>query len=220
MDSSQIANSIDQTLLKPDTTFKMINELCLSAIEHEFYSVCINPTRIKQANDQLKSSQVKVCSVIGFPLGASSTISKLKEMECCIQDGVNEIDMVMNIGYFKDGKLSYVSKEISNIVDSAPEIIIKVIIETALLNNDEIIKVSKLVEDSGAHFVKTSTGYSKAGACPDIIETIRKTVSTKMGIKASGGINSLHQVNELLNAGANRIGTSSGINIMNELPQN
>ena len=220
MDSLQIANCIDHTLLKPEVTSEMINALCSSAIEYNFHSVCINPSRVQQATEYLSSSKVKVCSVIGFPLGATSTISKLQELEFCILKGATEIDMVINIGYFKDGKLGYVSNEISKIVKNASGNIIKAIIETALLNNDEIIKVSKLVEDSGAHFVKTSTGYSKPGATTEIIKLIRNSVNSEMGIKASGGINSLKQVTELLLAGANRIGTSSGINIMNELPRN
>ncbi len=220
MDLLQIANCIDLTLLKPEATSEMINTLCSSAIEHQFHSVCINPSRVQQATEYLSSSKVKVCCVIGFPLGATSTISKLLVLEFCILKGATEIDMVINIGYFKDGKLGYVSNEISKIVKNAPGNIIKAIIETALLNNDEIIKVSKLVENSGAHFVKTSTGYSKPGATTEIIKLIRNSVNSEMGIKASGGINSLKQVRKLLLAGANRIGTSSGINIMNELPLN
>jgi len=220
MDSLQIANCIDHTLLKPGATSEMINALCSSAIEHKFHSVCINPSRVQQATEYLSSSKVKVCSVIGFPLGATSTVSKLQELEFCILNGAREIDMVINIGYFIDGKLGYVSDEISKVVTNAPGIIVKAIIETALLNNDEIIKVSKLVEESGAHFVKTSTGYTKPGATTKIINLIRNSVNSEMGIKASGGINSLKQLKELLLAGANRIGTSSGINIMNELPPN
>jgi len=220
MDSLQIANCIDHTLLKAGATGEMISALCSSAIKHNFHSVCINPSRVQEATKYLSSSKVKVCSVIGFPLGAISTISKLQELEFCILNGATEIDMVINIGYFKDGKFGYVSNEISKIVKNAPGNIIKAIIETALLNNDEIIKASKLVEDSGAHFVKTSTGYSKPGATTEIIKLIRNSVNSEMGIKASGGIDSLKQVKELLLAGANRIGTSSGINIMNELPQN
>ena len=220
MDLLQISNCIDHTLLKPGATSEMINALCSSAIEHNFYSVCINPSRVQQATEYLSSSKVKICSVIGFPLGATSTVSKLQELEFCILNGAREIDMVINIGYFIDGKLGYVSDEISKVVTNAPGIIIKAIIETALLNNDEIIKASQLVEESGVHFVKTSTGYSKPGATTKIINLIRNSVNSEMGIKASGGINSLKQVKELLLAGANRIGTSSGINIMNELSRN
>ena len=220
MNSLQIANCIDHTLLKAGTTGEMISALCSSAIKHNFHSVCINPSRIQQATEYLSSSKVKVCSVIGFPLGTTSTALKLQELEFCILKGATEIDMVINIGYFKDGKLGYVSKEISKIVMNAPGIIIKAIIETALLNNEEIIEASKLVEDSGAHFVKTCTGYSKPGATAEIIKLIRTSVNSEMGIKASGGINSLKQVKRLLFAGANRIGTSSAINIMNELPRN
>ena len=220
MDSLQIANSIDQTLLDPGATSEMVDALCSSAIQHNFHSVCINPSRVQQAIEYLSSSRVKVCSVIGFPLGATSTTIKLQELEFCILKGATEIDMVVNIGYYKDGKLGDVANEISRIVKNAPGIIIKTIIETALLNNDEIINISKLVEDSGAHFIKTSTGYSKLGATTEIINLIRNSVNPEMGIKASGGINSLKQVKELILAGANRIGTSSGINIMNELPLN
>ena len=217
MDSLQIANSIDQTLLNPGATSEMIDALCSSAVQHNFHSVCINPSRIQQAIEYLSSTKVKVCSVIGFPLGATSTTTKLQELEFCILKGATEIDMVANIGYFIDGNWGYVSNEISRIVKNAPGIIIKTIIETALFNNNEIIKISKLVEDSGAHFIKTSTGYSKPGATTEIIKLIRNSINPEMGIKASGGINSLKQVKELILAGANRIGTSSGINIMNEL---
>ena len=220
MDLLQIANCIDHTLLKPGATSEMINALCSSAIKHNFHSVCINPSRVQQATEYLSSSKVKVCSVIGFPLGATSTALKLQEMEFCILKGAAEIDIVMNIGYYKDGQLGYISNEISKIVENSSGTIIKAIIETALLNNDEIIKASKLVEDNGAHFVKTSTGYSRSGATTKIINMIRNSVNSEMGIKASGGINTLKKVKELILAGANRIGTSSGINIMNELPQN
>ena len=215
-----LAATIDHTLLKPHADSHQIAQLFEEAIHFGFHSVCVNPSRVEEANSFLKDYQVQVCSVVGFPLGASTTRSKLYEVEYCLQKGVSEIDMVMNIGFFKDGNLDYVADEIVRIVNSSSGNILKVIIETNLLNDDEISQASKLVEDSGAQFVKTSTGFYGSGATPDLVQLIHSTVRPETGIKASGGIKTLDQVEKLIDAGANRIGTSSAVIIMKEFGQN
>ena len=163
---------------------------------------------------------MKICSVVGFPLGANTTRVKLNEIETCLHDGANEIDMVMNIGLFKDGKLKAVSNEFKEAKNIAADVILKIIIETALLTKDEIITASKVVEESGAQFVKTSTGFNGLGATAENIFLINNSVGPKTLIKASGGVKSLKQVQKMLGAGANRIGTSSSIIIMEEIPMN
>ena len=215
-----LAGTIDHTLLKPHADSNQIAQLFEEAIHFGFHSVCVNPSRVEEANSFLKDYQVQVCSVVGFPLGASTTRSKLYEVEYCLQKGASDIDLVMNIGFFKDGDLDYVADEIVQIVNSFSGNILKVIIETNLLNDDEISQASKLVEDSGAQFVKTSTGFYGSGATPDLVQLIRSTVRLETSIKASGGIKTLDQVEKLLDAGANRIGTSSAVIIMKEFGQN
>ena len=220
MDITTIAAKFDYTLLKPDAGIENIRQLCHEAIEYGFYSVCINSSWLKDAYDFLQGSDVQLCSVAGFPLGASLTSAKLHEMETSIQDGASEIDMVMNIGFFKDKKYKYVSDKISHMVNNAHGNIIKVIIESGLLDKEEIITASQMVEDSGAHFVKTSTGFSAFGASNEIIQLIKNSLKSKTQIKASGGIKNLNQVKDLLAAGANRIGVSSGVIIMKEISVN
>ena len=215
-----LAGIIDYTLLKPHADSHQFTQLFEEAIHYGFHSVCVNPCQVEKANNFLKDYQVQVGSVVGFPLGASTTSTKLQETESCIQAGAVEIDMVMNIGFFKDGNLDYVADEIVQIVNSASGNILKVIIETNLLNDDEISQASKLVEDSGAQFVKTSTGFYGSGATPDLVQLIHSTVRPETGIKASGGIKTLDQVEKLIDAGANRIGTSSAVIIMKEFGQN
>ena len=215
-----LTGTIDHTLLRPDADSHQFTQLFEEAIHYGFHSVCVNPSRVEEANNFLKDYQVQVCSVVGFPLGASTTSTKLQETESCIQAGAVEIDMVMNIGFFKDGHLDYVADEIVQIVNSSSGNILKVIIETNLLNDDEISQASKLVEDSGAQFVKTSTGFYGSGATPDLVRLIRSAVRPETGIKASGGIKTLDQVEKLIDAGANRIGTSSAVIIMKEFGQN
>ena len=215
-----LAGTIDHTLLKPHADSHQFTQLFEEAIHYGFHSVCVNPCQVEKANNFLKDYQVQVCSVVGFPLGASTTRSKLYEVESCLQKGASEIDLVMNIGFFKDGDLDYVADEIVQIVNSSGGNILKVIIETNLLNDDEISQASKLVEDSGAQFVKTSTGFYGSGATPDLVQLIRSTVRPETGIKASGSIKTLYQVEKLIDAGANRIGTSSAVIIMKEFGQN
>ena len=211
-----IAKYIDHTCLKSDTTENEIKNLCVEAITYGFASVCVNPIYIPLAVKNLKNKDPKVCSVIGFPLGSISTEMKFAEAMLAIHQGVDELDMVINIGNLKQGNFKEISDEVSKIVTASANIVIKVIIETCLLNDKEIVKISKLIKNSGAEFVKTSTGFSHGGATVEDIRLIRKNVGNNFGVKASGGISSLLDVNNMINAGANRIGTSSGVKILNE----
>ena len=211
-----IAKYIDHTCLKSDTTENEIKNLCVEAITYGFASVCVNPIYIPLAVKNLKNKDPKVCSVIGFPLGSISTEMKFAEAMLAIHQGVDELDMVINIGNLKQGNFKEISDEVSKIVRASANIVIKVIIETCLLNHKEIVKISKLIKNSGAEFVKTSTGFSHGGATVEDIRLIRKNVGNNFGVKASGGISSLLDVNNMINAGANRIGTSSGVKILNE----
>ena len=211
-----IAKYIDHTCLKSDTTENEIKNLCVEAITYGFASVCVNPIYIPLAVKNLKNKDPKVCSVIGFPLGSISTEMKFAEAMLAIHQGVDELDMVINIGNLKQGNFKEISDEVSKIVRASANIVIKVIIETCLLNDKEIVKISKLIKNSGAEFVKTSTGFSHGGATVEDIRLIRKNVGSDFGVKASGGISSLLDVNNMINAGANRIGTSSGVKILNE----
>lgn len=214
MNKSKLARLIDHTLLKSDAKIDDIKKLCEEAIKYKFYSVCINPCYVKIANDFLKKSDIKICTVISFPLGASSTYVKIKEAEDAIKNGADEIDMVMNIGMFKSNNYDYIHEEISSIKKTIGGNILKVIIETSLLCDDEKIKASEIVKKSGADFIKTSTGFSQGGATKEDILLIRKTVGEKIGIKASGGIRSFGQALELIKAGATRIGSSSSVKIV------
>ena len=217
MNKKIISSCIDHTLLKPDVSFSQINQLCQEARKYDFHSVCVNPSLIKETTKHLKSTPVKICSVVGFPLGANLSTSKLMEIETCLNIGANEIDMVMNIGLFKDGKLKIVSKELKESKQLTGNNILKIIIETSLLTKEEIITASKMVETSGADFIKTSTGFSSAGATTENVLLIRNSVGPEILIKASGGIKSLSQAQAMLDAGASRIGTSSGVRIMKEI---
>lgn len=208
---------IDHTLLKADASEKDIKKLCKEAKEYEFFSVCVNPCFVKSAKKYLKGSDVKVCTVIGFPLGANTTKTKLFETKRAINEGADEIDVVFNISKFKDKKYSYVGKELSKIVDLCKKkVIVKVIIETCYLTKEEILEACKLVYECGVDYVKTSTGYGKDGANLDDVRMMREFCKDKLKIKASGGIKTLKQVEDFVLAGAERIGTSSGVAIMNE----
>ena len=211
-----IAKYIDHTNLRPDLTKKDIQKICKEASQYNFASVCINPIHVSSAAKYLKDSFSKVSTVIAFPLGAISTEIKYAEAMDAIQHGAEELDMVINIGYLKEGKNNQLADEITKIVKASGDICLKVIIETCLLNTEEKIRISKIVKESGADYIKTSTGFSAKGADAKDVKIIRKTVGDSIGIKASGGIKSLSDLNKMLNAGANRIGTSSGISILNE----
>lgn len=205
---------IDHTLLKADATKKEIEKLCLEAKDHHFASVCVNPCWISFCSDLLKGTDVNVCTVIGFPLGATSTKSKVEEIKQAILDGANELDMVINIGKLKDGEYDYVENEIRALKQACGDLVLKVIIETCLLTDDEKIKACELSKSAGADFVKTSTGFSKGGATVHDVALMRKTVGEKMGVKASGGVKNKEEMLAMVKAGATRIGTSHGLELV------
>ena len=216
----QLAKLIDHTLLKPDTTEDSIKQLCKEAKEFKFYSVCVNPTYISLASSILKGTEVKICSVIGFPLGASTPEVKALEAEIAISNGASEIDMVINIGALKSQDYKLVKYDISEVVERArtsqKDIVVKVIIETGLLTKHEKEIACKLVKETGANFVKTSTGFNASGATVYDIELLKKCVGPNIKVKASGGIRTFLEAIKLINVGADRIGTSSGVVIMGQ----
>lgn len=215
------ANYIDHTLLRPDASASDIKNLCKEALKYEFFSVCVNPCYIKLCQKYLKHTPVKVCSVIGFPLGANDTKVKIYEAKQAIKDGANEIDVVINVGKLKDKKYAYIEKELSSIAKiSKGKALVKVIIETCLLTRDEIIKACELVYASDVDYVKTSTGFSTGGAKVEDVELMKELCKDKILIKASGGIYSFSQMKSLIAAGATRIGTSRGVQIMREIAEN
>lgn len=205
---------IDHTLLKPDSTQAQIDLLIDEAIEYEFASVCVNPTWVAYANERLKDTPVKVCTVIGFPLGATTSSSKAFETADAIEKGADEIDMVINIGAAKDGRFADVQSDIEMVVQASGDKLVKVIIETCLLTDDEKIKACQAAMAAGADFVKTSTGFSTGGATVSDVALMHRTVGEALGVKASGGARSLDDVKRLVEAGATRIGTSSGVAIV------
>lgn len=210
------AKYIDHTLLKPEVTGKEIAVLCEEAHENGFFSVCIQPSWVKTAAEKLAESEVKVCTVIGFPHGATTSEVKAFETKDAIANGADEVDMVINIGQLKAGNLDYVKEDIKSVVDAAnKEALVKVIIESSLLNEDEIITVSKLCKEAGADFVKTSTGFNGGGATVEAVALMRLTVGEDMGVKASGGVRSAEDAMNMIEVGATRIGASSGIAIVN-----
>jgi len=219
---NNLAKYIDHTLLKPDATKQELHQLCAEASEHGFYSVCINGSRVQDAVELLKaSSKVKVCAVIGFPLGACSTHIKVAEARDVISNGADEIDMVMNVGKFKDGHSTgdydYVFQDIKAVVDLAHEknILVKVILETCLLEREnEIENECILCVRAGADFVKTSTGFNKTGATLEAIARMKKAVGDKAFIKAAGGIRNHQTAVDFIKAGANRLGCSSSVAII------
>ena len=209
-----LAHYIDHTNLSPDAKSIDIEDLCSEAIKYDFASVCLNPVYISIAKSILKDSKPIICSVVGFPLGADSAEMKYAEARFLIFNGVEEIDMVLNIGALKERNTNIIQKEIKKVVDAAEGKIVKVIIETCLLNNNEKVLASKIVKDCGANFVKTSTGFSVAGATIDDVKLIKKTIGDEIGIKASGGIKTKEEVISFIQAGADRIGTSNGVKIV------
>lgn len=205
---------IDHTLLKADATKEQITQLCKEAIENDFASVCVNPSFIPLCSDLLKGSSVKVCTVIGFPLGAMTTASKVFEAKNAVEVGADEVDMVINIGKLKDGEKDYVRNEITEIKKACGNHILKVIIETCLLTDEEKVLVCQLAKDAGADFVKTSTGFSTHGATKEDVALMRKTVGKEMGVKAAGGVRNKQDLEDMVNAGATRIGTSRGVELV------
>lgn len=210
-----IATIIDHTELKPDATKEQILQLIKEAKTNKFASVCVNPKWTKEASLGLKDSGVSVCVVIGFPLGANTTETKAFEASDAIKNGATEVDMVISIGELKDKNYTYVENDIKAVVEVAKgKALVKVIIETCLLTNDEKIKACQIAKKAGADFVKTSTGFSKGGATVEDVKLMRETVGKEMGVKASGGIHTKEEATQMINAGATRIGTSSGISII------
>lgn len=205
---------IDHTLLKQDASPEQIIKLCEEAKEFDFMSVCVNPAYVPLAAKCLEGSDVKVCTVIGFPLGMNLTKTKVEEAELCIKQGADEIDMVINVGMLKAGHDDYVKEEIKLLKEVAGSRILKVIIETCLLTDEEKIRACQLSKEAGADFVKTSTGFSTGGATAHDVALMRKTVGPDMGVKASGGVRTHEDLINMVEAGANRIGTSNGTKII------
>jgi deoxyribose-phosphate aldolase len=218
MENINIAGMIDHTLLKADATKNEIGKLCKEAKEYQFASVCVNPTWVKYASELLKGSEVKVCTVIGFPLGANTSEVKAFEVTNSIANGAEEVDMVLNIGALKAGDYELVEKDILAVVEAAKgKALTKVIIETSLLTKEEKIKACELVVKAGADFVKTSTGFSTGGATVEDVTLMRETVGPTIGVKASGGVRNVQDAKNVIEAGATRIGASSGVAIVNGL---
>jgi deoxyribose-phosphate aldolase len=211
-----VNKTIDHTLLKQNATKQQIITLCEEARTYDFASVCVNPTWVKTCAELLQGSDVKVCTVIGFPLGASTTAVKVFETKDAIDNGATEIDMVINIGALKDKHMSLVSEDIRAVKKAAGRHIVKVIIETCLLNEDEKILACKAVVDAGADFVKTSTGFSTAGATVEDVRLMKSIVGSQALVKAAGGVRTYEDLVAMLEAGADRIGTSAGVQLLNK----
>jgi deoxyribose-phosphate aldolase len=213
----QFAAFIDHTLLKADATAAQIENLCADARVHNFYSVCVNGSRVIQARTLLEETDVKVACVVGFPLGAMSPDAKRFETETAIDEGAQEIDVVLNIGKLKDGDDKFVLRELRDVVEAADERTVKVILETCLLTREEKIRACHLVVESGAHFVKTSTGFGSGGATVDDVKLLREIVGLKFGVKASGGVRNAKTALAMIAAGATRLGTSASVAIIKGL---
>lgn len=206
---------IDHTILKPETTQEQVEKILSEAKEYDFASVCVNPTWVSLAAESLKDSDVKVCTVIGFPLGANTSAVKAFETEDAIANGADEIDMVINVGALKAGNDALVLDDIKAVVDASGDKLVKVIIEACLLTDDEKVRACQLSKEAGADYVKTSTGFSTGGATVADVTLMRKTVGPDMGVKASGGARSYEDAIAFIEAGASRIGASSGVAILN-----
>ncbi len=213
-----IASMIDHTILKPETTREMVKKVCDEAKEHNFASVCVNPYYVSFVKSQLEGTDVKVTSVIGFPLGSTTKEVKAFEAKNAIENGADELDMVINIGAIKNREFDIVKEDIKAVVDAAKgKALVKVIIETCLLTDEEKEMACKISVEAGADYVKTSTGFSTGGATVEDIKLMRKTVGPEIGVKASGGIRDSKKVKEMIEAGATRIGASSSVDIVKGL---
>jgi deoxyribose-phosphate aldolase len=218
MTTTNIAKMIDHTLLKPEATKEQLRVLCEEAREHNFASVCVNPTWVAYSAKLLAGSDVKVCTVIGFPLGANTPETKAFETKNAIENGATEVDMVINIGALKSGDFELVERDINAVIAAAKgKALSKVIIETCLLTDEEKVTACELSVKAGADYVKTSTGFSTGGATPADVALMRKTVGPDLGVKASGGVRSAEDAQEMMNAGATRLGASSGVKIVKGL---
>ena len=214
--SKPLNKYFDHTILKPEATSAQVEKLCAEAREYDFYSVCVNSCYVGQCADALRGTDVKVCAVVGFPLGACTTATKVFETEEACKDGAGEIDMVLNVGVFKDGRYDYIRDDIYAVVEAAGKYnaIVKVILETCLLSPAEIEEACKLSKEAGAHFVKTSTGFGSGGATAEDVALMKKTVGPDTQVKASGGIRDYDTCMAMIEAGADRIGASASVAIM------
>ncbi|MEJ9229045.1 deoxyribose-phosphate aldolase [Peribacillus butanolivorans] len=216
--SQNVAGLIDHTLLKADATKEQIKVLCEEAREYNFASVCVNPTWVKYASELLEGSEVKVCTVIGFPLGATTPETKAFETKDAISNGAHEVDMVINIGALKDKDNELVERDIRAVIAaSTGKALSKVIIETSLLTEEEKVRACELAVKAGTDFVKTSTGFSTGGATVEDVALMRKTVGPNIGVKASGGVRNTSDAQKVIEAGATRIGASAGVSILKGL---
>jgi len=217
---SELARVIDHTLLKPTATFAEIDVLCDEALKYDLWAVCVNPGNVKQAARRLAGSHTLVCSVVSFPLGSSTPEMKLMEARGAIADGASEIDMVSNIGALKSGDTRAYFADINEVAAfcGRSSTVLKVIIECCYLTDEEKVKAARLAEQAGANFVKTSTGFGTGGATVADVSLLRRALASRTGVKAAGGIGTLAKAMEMINAGADRIGTSSGAKIVEELP--
>jgi deoxyribose-phosphate aldolase len=216
---AQLAAYIDHTLLKADAVAKEIERLCAEAREHHFYAVCVNGCWVELARHCLDGTDIKVVCVVGFPLGAMSSDVKRFEAEAAVDDGAHEVDVVLNPGWLKQGSDKFVLRELRDVVEAADERPVKVIIETCVLTREEKIRACRLVVESGAKFVKTSTGFGAGGATLEDVRLLRETVGPKFGVKASGGIRDAQSALAMIAAGATRLGTSSSVTIMESMAQ-
>ncbi len=216
--AAEIAHIIDHTLLKPDATQAQIAQLCYEARKYGFAAVCVNPANVKLAAQLLKDSPVAVCTVVGFPLGATLTEVKAYEAQKVIEDGATEIDMVINIGALKSKDYDLVKRDIATVVRTCHNngAICKVIIEAALLTDEEKVKACQLAKEAGADYVKTSTGFGPGGATVEDVALMRRVVGPEMGVKAAGGIRTFEAARQMIKAGATRIGASAGVKIVQE----
>lgn len=218
MNKQELAGYIDHTILKPDAKEGDIIKLCREALEYKFASVCVNAANVRLADSFLHGTEVKVCTVVGFPLGATTKETKAYEAAQAIANGATEVDMVINIGALKSGKLDVVEEDIRAVAEACKgKALLKVIIETCLLTDEEKVTACELSKKAGADYVKTSTGFSTGGATAPDIALMRRTVGPEMGVKASGGVRNLETALKMIEAGATRIGASASISILNEL---
>lgn len=210
-----LAKYIDHTILKPDATTDKVKEICAEAREYGFMSVCVNLTHTALVSKELEGSDVKTCTVVGFPLGAMTPEVKAFETKTAVELGADEIDMVINIGAMKDGNFDLVERDIKAVVDASGKALVKVIFETCLLTKEEIVKAAELSVAAGADFVKTSTGFSTGGATVEDVALMKKTVGDQAKVKASGGVRTYEDAMAVIEAGAERIGASAGVSIVN-----
>ncbi|MDI6869738.1 MAG: deoxyribose-phosphate aldolase [Bacillota bacterium] len=210
----ELARLIDHTLLKPEATPEAVARLCAEAVEYGFASACVNPVNVARAASLLRGTPVKVCTVIGFPLGATASLVKAVEVRNAVADGADELDMVLNVGALKAGDHALVARDIRAVVEAAGGRVVKVILETALLTDEEKVEACLLTKEAGAAFVKTSTGFGPGGATVEDVALMRRTVGPEFGVKASGGIRDRATAERMVAAGATRLGTSSGVAIV------